>query len=117
VESVYIVDPATSTAPPEMVYVVQHPRLLTTTATSSVPAALAVESVPPASHDASAAILRTLDDEQEVDTDFNAQYQEVFSRIIKTPGDMEDRVRDMQRVIAAFVQHAQVPLARWRASL
>ncbi len=76
-------------------------------------ASLNVASLPPAAaaHQQDAdRRLRAFNDEEEenADTDFNALYQEVFSRVIKTPADMDDRVRDMQDVIDAFVQHAQV---------
>jgi hypothetical protein len=64
----------------------------------------------PRDDDASAAALRAFRDEQRerASTDFNEEYQEVFARVIKTPSDMETRARDMQRVVGAFVKHAQV---------
>jgi hypothetical protein len=95
-----------ATGPRDKVYAVQHPQLVTDgTATAS----LNVASLPPAHQQDADRRLRAFNDEKKknADTDFNAQYQEVFSRVIKTPADMQERVRDMQRVIDTFVQHAE----------
>ncbi len=98
-----------ATGPRDKVYAVQHPQLLTDAA-SSPTAWFNVASLPPAQQQDADRRLHAFNDETKMnaDTDFNAQYQEVFSRVIKTPADMEDRVRDMQRVIDDFVKHAQV---------
>ncbi len=63
----------------------------------------------PADDDSAAQLLlRAFDDEKDADTDFNAEYQEVFARVIQTPADVEERLQDLDNVIAAFVKHAQV---------
>ncbi len=98
-----------ATGPRDKVYAVQHPQLLTDAAPSSTSSFnVAYASLPPAHQQDADRRLRAFDGEKKKNTDFNAQYQKVFSRVIKTPADMKDRVRDKQRVIDAFVQHAEV---------
>jgi hypothetical protein len=55
---------------------------------------------------------RTFERERAVTTDFNAVYQEIFSRVTKTPAEIKKRIEDLERHVDKFVGHTKVASLR-----